>query len=142
MKRTEIKFTHKVRIVDIRKLCLNRATGLEETARFSYKIQFDGIDEVFYVPAWVFESALDTYFLNKNYTRKDLLSVDYNLVITYSSYYKYNFTLKCYELIKGMTGATYLSFIEVSDSGPLDRTGIAIQLPDENDFKKLIVMEL
>ena len=142
MIKTEIKFTHNVRIVDIRKLCLNRDSGLEENARFSYKIQFDGIDETFYVPSWVFESALNSYFLNKNYTRNDLLSVNYNLVITYGSYYKYNFTLKCHELIKGTLGTKYLSFIEISNSGPLDRTGISIHLPDENDFKKLIVMEL
>lgn len=142
MIKTEIKFTHTVRIVDIRKLCLNRNSELEENARFSYKIQFDGIDETFYVPSWVFESTLDSYFLNKNYTREDILSVNYNLVITYGSYYKYNFTLKCHELVKGTLGTKYLSFIEISNSGPLDRTGISIHLPDENDFKKLIVMEL
>jgi hypothetical protein len=111
--KTEIQFTHIGSLADIRKI--TKVTGDS-----SYMMKFNFINEeelsdtTFYLPASIFENAIEKYLLTKSFKREDIMGLRFQVVITNSFYWKYQPVSKLYSKIPGIYGVNYLNFISVS----------------------------
>lgn len=130
--KTKLDFTHSVKLKDIRKIVKN---VYDRSPDASYMLLFEGIDQTLYLPASIFDSAVEKYFLNKNYTREDLLSIQYKLVITTGYYLKYYFEDKTYFKMSGIEDSKYLNFITVDAGLPLDQQYLSIELAESKEVR-------
>lgn len=128
--KTRLDFTHTVKLKDIRKIVKN---AYDRSPDASYMLIFEGIHQTLYLPASIFETAVEKYFLNKNYTRQDLFSIQYKLVITTGYYLKYDAADKTYFKMAGIDDIKYLNFITVDAGLPLDQQYLSIDVAESKE---------
>jgi hypothetical protein len=122
--KTEIKFTHVASLEDIRKMSKNGTNGTQD---ISYMLKFKELPTL-YLPAGIFDTAVEKYLLTKNFTRANVMDLKFSLVVTEGYYWKYSAYSKTYGKVNGYDNSSYLNFISVSSGLPLDQNSIYLDL--------------
>jgi hypothetical protein len=132
--KTEMKFTHVGCIRDIRKITKTSGASIDSSYMMQFIFDDEKIDDVFYLPASIFENAVEKYLLTKNFTRTDITSLRFQVLITNSFYWKYNPSSKKYTKVPGFYNTNYLNFISVYAGTALDQQHISVEIENQEEI--------
>lgn len=135
--KTEIQFTHVGSIADIRKITKGNGDS-SYMMKFNFAADPELSDTTFYLPASIFESAIEKFLLTKSFTREEIKKLSFQMVLTKDFYWKYNPSSRTYSKVPGIYNTTYLNFISVSTKiagrKSLDLDHISVEIENQEEI--------